>query len=129
MTYEKLPVSLLEQAAAYYDVPELPTMGCPPVWRIVRSLQAQVEPEDADVEEALRWVAEQAPLQQHAAGLIEALEAAYPTPTTEEVISGAAVFAPWHAEQWWLTLKFYPWAERLDEAIEYAEAALGELDG
>lgn len=67
------------------------------------------------------WLPEQTQWQERAAAVLTKLETHDPLPTREAVIYGAPSVPEWSL-QWWARVLRFPWAARLGEAVEAAEA-------
>lgn len=67
------------------------------------------------------WLPQQSEWQLRAATVLTKLETHDPLPTREAVINGAPSLPEWSL-QWWARVLRFPWAARLGEAVEAAEA-------
>lgn len=101
----------------------LPPQGDEHVRRYLEIIRAGEEAPPGLEQLAEEWVEGQAQFWVEAGDLITELEGLYPTPTKDEIVSGKAIFPPWHDSPWWDLLCHYPFAEKLGEAIENGKAA------
>lgn len=74
---------------------------------------------DRAVEMVTEWAATQRPLAAQAATVLHALHTRHPYPQPTDLLASPAQFPAWAAHWWAVTLRF-PWAGRLDTAIDAA---------
>ena len=67
------------------------------------------------------WLPQQLDWQERANAIMGKLQLSWPLPSHNEIIGGNSSIPTWSI-QWWAKVLLFPWAARLGEAVESAEA-------
>ena len=67
------------------------------------------------------WLPQQLEWQKRAEEVMLNLQVSWPLPTHSEIVGGNSSIPVWSV-QWWAKVLLFPWAARLGEAVESAEA-------
>jgi hypothetical protein len=67
------------------------------------------------------WLPQQREWQKRAETVMLNLQVSWPLPTHSEIVGGNSSIPAWSI-QWWAKVLLFPWAARLGEAVESAEA-------